>query len=177
MRTLRGFGSFMSMTQTHRNKGFTLIELMVVVGIIAITMGIGMPGFQSAIASNRLTASVNDMVVALQIGRSESIKQMKLAGIKFNDSGSWDTVVFGATATDDEIRQKFMVTSGVTYTVTTPTDTRFVKYRADGRMTLNVPIIVEFSIAGNTVDKRKLRVLPSGQVKVCTIPSTDTCPF
>lgn len=35
----------MNITLTHRNKGFTLIELMVVVGIVAITMGIGMPGF------------------------------------------------------------------------------------------------------------------------------------
>lgn len=167
----------MNSTHIQHMKGFTLIELMVVVGIIAITMGIGMPGFQSAITSNRLTASVNDMVVALQIGRSESIKQMKFAGIKFNNNNSWDAVVFGASPASDVVNQRYSAATNVTYTVTSPSATTFVKYRADGRMTLNVPIIVEFSMAGNTVDKRKLRVLPSGQVKVCTIPSSDTCPF
>lgn len=164
----------MNITPIHCNKGFTLIELMVVVGIIAITMGIGMPSFQSAIAGNRLTASVNDMVVALQLGRSEAIKQMKIAGVKFNNNNSWDTVVFGTT---DEIKQKYVAANAVTYTVTTPSATTFVKYRADGRMTLSEPIIVEFTIAGNTTDKRKLRVMPSGQVKVCAIPSTETCSF
>lgn len=171
----------MNITQTHRNKGFTLIELMVVVGIVAITMGVGMPGFQSAIASNRLTASANDMVVALQLGRSEAIKQMKMVGVKFNNDSSWDTVVFG---TPDVVKQSYIAASGVTYTSNAsvlPSDVAKigVRYRSDGRIASNTPIIVEFSIAGNTVDKRRLRIQPSGQVKVCTIPAPDTepCPF
>lgn len=161
----------MNMIPIHRSQGFTLIELMVVVGIIAITMGIGMPSFQSAIASNRLTASVNDMVVALQIARSETIKQSRSSGVKFNNNTSWDTVLFGSST--DTINQKYAVASGVTYTA----NKTQIKYNPSGRITESTAIVVEFTISGNTVDKRKLRVQPSGQVKVCTIPSTETCPF
>lgn len=165
----------MNITPIHHNKGFTLIELMVVVGIIAITMGIGMPSFQTAIASNRLTASVNDMVVALQLARSESIKQMRFGGVVFNNNSSWDTAILGATASNNVILQQYTAASGVTYTWNSVEPQ--VKFRSDGRMSLSSAIIVEFTIAGNAMEKRRLRIQPSGQVKVCTVPSTETCPF
>ena len=63
------------------SQGFTLIELLVVIAIMAITLTIGIPGFNSMITNSRLTASANTMVSALQRARSESIKQLKIVGI------------------------------------------------------------------------------------------------
>jgi len=55
--------------------GFTLIELMVGVAIMAILLMVGVPSFQSAVASSRLSTSTNDVVSALALARTEAIRR------------------------------------------------------------------------------------------------------
>ena len=139
---------------------------MVVVGIIAITMGFGMPSFQSTIASNRLTSSVNDMVVALQMARSESIKQMKFAGVVFNSSGSWDTVIVGASA--NEVMQSYKASSGVSLSVTSATVAAgdvIARYRSDGRVVSNADIVMRFNVTGSS-ETRTITLKPSGRASI-----------
>jgi type IV fimbrial biogenesis protein FimT len=56
-------------------RGFSLIELLVVLAIIGIVSLIGVPSFNSAIRSSRLTTTVNDIVTDLSFARSEAIKR------------------------------------------------------------------------------------------------------
>lgn len=55
--------------------GFTLIEMMVTVAVLAIILGIGVPAFQSMIQDNRAATVTNDLIGALQLARSEAIKR------------------------------------------------------------------------------------------------------
>lgn len=48
---------------------------MVGVAIMAILLMVGVPSFQSAVASNRLTSSTNDVVSALALARTEAIRR------------------------------------------------------------------------------------------------------
>jgi type IV fimbrial biogenesis protein FimT len=57
-----------------RQKGVTLIELMIAVGILAIVVAIAVPNFQSMIQNNRLTAAANEMLGTFQIARSEAVR-------------------------------------------------------------------------------------------------------
>ena len=57
------------------NAGFTLIELMVPVAIAAIVLTLGIPSFQETIRSNRLTAQANELIITLNLARSEAIKR------------------------------------------------------------------------------------------------------
>lgn len=55
--------------------GFTLIELMVTLVVVAIILLVGVPNFQEFIKSNRLTAQSNGFVSDLHLARSEAIKR------------------------------------------------------------------------------------------------------
>jgi len=56
-------------------RGFSLVELMVTIAVLAILLAIGIPSFASLIASNRLTSATNELVAALQTARTEAIRR------------------------------------------------------------------------------------------------------
>lgn len=56
-------------------RGFTLIELLVTMSVVAILVGIAVPGFQDMVRRNRLASETNNLVSALAIARSEAIKR------------------------------------------------------------------------------------------------------
>ncbi|WP_431686870.1 GspH/FimT family pseudopilin [Hahella sp. NBU794] len=58
-----------------KQKGFTLVELMVVLTILAIALAFGLPSMGYIIDSNRLTSSTNELVGALNFARSEAVKR------------------------------------------------------------------------------------------------------
>ncbi|KAB2924387.1 MAG: prepilin-type N-terminal cleavage/methylation domain-containing protein [Dechloromonas sp.] len=60
---------------TSRQRGLTLIELMVTLSIIAILLALGVPSFQRLILDQRLTGSANELLGALASSRSEAIRQ------------------------------------------------------------------------------------------------------
>lgn len=57
-----------------RHAGFTLVELMVTVAIIAIAAGIAMPNLASLVANYRLTTSANTTLAAITMARAEAFK-------------------------------------------------------------------------------------------------------
>jgi len=58
-----------------RTRGFTLIEMMVAVTVLAILLSIGIPTFSDVIRNNRTAATTNDLVGALNLARSEAMKR------------------------------------------------------------------------------------------------------
>lgn len=78
-----------------RNHGFTLVELMVTVAILAILATIAFPSFQASLRSNRLATTTNELVAGLSLARSEATRSTIGAGICASGDGatcggSWD---------------------------------------------------------------------------------------
>ncbi|MGY0556390.1 GspH/FimT family pseudopilin [Lysobacter sp. A421] len=75
----------------NRNRGFTLIELMVTIVVLAILLTIGLPSFQGTLRSNRVATTTNEMVASLALARSEAIKGSQGAGMcASKDGGACD---------------------------------------------------------------------------------------
>lgn len=55
--------------------GFTIVELMVVVAIVAILVALGAPSFSDMMRRNRLSAAASALQVSLSLARSEAVKR------------------------------------------------------------------------------------------------------
>ncbi|MEX2496946.1 MAG: GspH/FimT family pseudopilin [Woeseia sp.] len=86
------------MKNFKRVRGFTLLELMVTVAIAAIILSFGVPGFVSFVQNNRAATHTNDLVTALNLGRSEATRRgspvllcSSTDGTTCSGSGDWST--------------------------------------------------------------------------------------
>ncbi len=59
----------------HGSRGFSLIEIMVVVAIIAILAAVAAPSFQAMLQNNRAQAAASALQVSLNLARSESVRR------------------------------------------------------------------------------------------------------
>jgi type IV fimbrial biogenesis protein FimT len=67
------------MTTMHvhraRTKGFTVVELMVVVAIMAVVMAFGIPSYKSVTTQSRMAGEINDLATDIALARSAAVKQ------------------------------------------------------------------------------------------------------
>lgn len=68
--------------------GFTLVELVVVLAIVAILTVLGLPSFSELIEGQRAKVAASDLMIALAKTRSEAIKRNASVTLS-PKSGSW----------------------------------------------------------------------------------------
>jgi type IV fimbrial biogenesis protein FimT len=59
----------------HKQGGFTIIELMFTVVVLAVLLAIGIPNFRDFIRNSHMTAAANDLLSDINLTRSESVKR------------------------------------------------------------------------------------------------------
>ncbi|MAY42820.1 MULTISPECIES: GspH/FimT family pseudopilin [unclassified Neptuniibacter] len=64
-----------------KEKGFTLLELMIAVIILGFVLGLGVPSFNSFIESSRLRAATHSLNTAVQLARSEALSRRENAAV------------------------------------------------------------------------------------------------
>lgn len=81
----------------ERVKGFTLIELMVTIAVLAIVIGIAVPSFAAMIRDNRAESQSGSMATALNLARSEAVKRGQNVTVRpvsgTNWTGGWEVAV------------------------------------------------------------------------------------
>lgn len=183
--------------------GFTLIELMVGVAIMAVLLMVGVPSFQSAVASSRLTTSTNDVVSALALARTEAIRRGTRVTVcksanatACTTAGNWaqgwiifiDTTRGSADASVDSgevILASNAATSGNIVMAGTAEVPNFVSFASDGQAKLmngasQAGTLRVCSTAAALPDTRRARdiaITASGRVSTTTPASVAaTCP-
>jgi type IV fimbrial biogenesis protein FimT len=72
----------------HPAGGFTLVELLVVMAIIALLLRLAIPLFQDAALSNKLTSYANSFFGSAQLARGEAIKRNAVVRICRSATGT-----------------------------------------------------------------------------------------
>jgi type IV fimbrial biogenesis protein FimT len=63
------------LNRTPRDRGFTLIEMMVAITVMVILSMIAVPSFRDASLSSQLRSSANDFIASANFARGEAIKR------------------------------------------------------------------------------------------------------
>lgn len=154
--------------RTRRQHGFTLIELMVTVTLMAVMLAVGVPSFRDFIASQRVKSAVSEFNSALFLARSEAIKrntQVAITPAAAGWQGGW-TVKVGTT--DLAVQQSF---SGVGVTLLATHDNSAVPsvtFAGNGRMTPAPAEKLKFKASGESSSKCL-------QVDQTGVPSATAC--
>lgn len=98
-------------------RGFTLIELMVTIGVMAIIAVIAVPSFNSMLLKQNLNASTRSLVITLEKARSKAALERRLVTVALNSS---------AADTDSTLNWQ---PSGKSALISTTTS---ITFRADG---------------------------------------------
>lgn len=108
-----------------RDRGFTLVELMVTLAVMAILMGIAAPAFVDFVRAVRASSTVSALNGALSLARSEAVKRNVRACVYSADwSAGWSVRIDSnsnsscSDNTDVEIRAFSGISATSTLTVT-----------------------------------------------------------
>ncbi|MGH8830139.1 MAG: GspH/FimT family pseudopilin [Polaromonas sp.] len=149
------------------SRGFTLIELMVVVALAAILLGIGVPSFKSFVAGQRVKTAAGDFAMALVFARAEAIKRNADVTITAATSGAtgWQdgwTVAAGGGALSTQSAYPGLMLSGPTSAIT---------FKSTGRLSNSVTTM---TITGQDGSARCVAIDLSGLPK-STKSTTGAC--
>lgn len=71
------------------SRGFTLIEMLVVVALIAIIAAMGVPSYRSFVRESRLSSITEEMLVSMMLANTEATQQGKEIFIKPASGTDW----------------------------------------------------------------------------------------
>lgn len=150
------------------SRGFTMIELLVVVSIIAIFTAVAAPGMQSFIAGQRVKSLTYDLTADLLLARSEALKRNSPVSIARTGStwdAGWTTSAGGVNLSTRNAAGQSITFAGAPQTIT---------FGANGRVTLPTDP-VRISISSATADANAQRCVAldlSGRAR----SSVGVCP-
>jgi type IV fimbrial biogenesis protein FimT len=58
-----------------KQSGFTLLEMMFTIALLAVIVGIGVPNLRDFVRNSRMTSAANDIVTDFNLARSEAVKR------------------------------------------------------------------------------------------------------
>jgi type IV fimbrial biogenesis protein FimT len=145
------------------SRGFTLLELMLVISIVAIFAGLGVPSFSRLIANEHIRSAAGNLQSALWRARSEAIRLNRDVVLRpVVEAEGWGSgwVAVNPAFPDQELVRRGPLT-GVVLSGGAPS----VTYRASGRLRgLAAGAVFELSAKSDQgAKKRCVRIDPCGR--------------
>lgn len=108
---------------SRRRGGFTVIELMAVVVVLAVLLTLAVPAFMDLLARQRLEGAANELSADLQYARSEAVSRQLDVALRTLADGSGYSITAASTPTPTLIKSvtlpdEVTVTDNTTLTYT-----------------------------------------------------------
>ena len=142
----------------RKTRGFTLIELVIAIVMIAILTSIAFPSMRSFIVRNRVRDAATDILIALNQTRSEALKRNVNVVLRPVTAGTWESgwhIVDPVTGGDLEMHQPLQV-----LTMTGPA---LVRYQSTGRLAASVTSFNVSASSGSYTASARVAIDPSGR--------------
>lgn len=132
-----------------KQRGFTLLELMITVAILAIILAIGVPSFLSTIAKSQITTQTNNMLAALNTTRMLAIKNNTGFSICASSDGAsctantaWNQgwIIFRDTNRNRAVDGEAISNVGTAVPTLNITGPAAITFGADGALIFPVPV-------------------------------------
>lgn len=170
----------------NRAPGFTLIELMIAIAILAIMLLVALPNFSIWIQNTQIRTAGEAILNGMQLARAEAVRRNANIEVQLDLASGWTVRVAG---TGEVIQSRLAAEGSAAAAVTiAPVGTTKITFNSFGNIqTANadgtVPI-TEIKIDSPSIaaaDSRELCILVriGGNVRMCdpqtTTPDTRTC--
>lgn len=162
MKTAIGASKRGGPTARHgRERGFTLVELMIVVAVVAILGTLAAPSFRALLAEQRLAAATSSINSLLWLARSEAIKRNVPVNLTIAANATWQVYRCddGSDTCAAADRELISTVEGEFGSVVLPT--RDFKFNNQGRLTAGVGALELANSSGDF--KRCITVNTSGK--------------
>jgi type IV fimbrial biogenesis protein FimT len=174
----------------HKQAGFSLVEMMIVVVLLAIIAAIAVPSFTQMIQNSRIRTAAESIQNGLQIARAEAVKRNARVKFQLNNGDSGWVICEVANAADscpgEEQIQTRAVSEGSTADVTTsvvPTGRLTAVFTGMGLLdpaaNSFTQVDVDMSAAVmSPADSRELRIIvgAGGSIRMCDPNLAETDP-
>ena len=167
---------------TGKNGGFTLIELMIVLVIVAAVLGLVPPGMAQLSLSTNLKSYSHEMLSSVYLARSEAIKRnapvtlcVSTDGVTCAGAGDWEQgwIVLASDGTVVKTNQSVMPGFRITSDAAAP-DSHTMLFQSTGaaRTSSNITVCRKLPEVGN--QEKQVRVTATGKARLRTT-TTGTC--
>ena len=188
-----------NMKQHSKSRGFTLPEIMITMGIIAIVLSTAVPSISSMIKDNRLATQLNSIVTHVHMARAEAVKRdvrvimcrssspnastpscggaendWTSGYIVFADDGNYSNKSYDA-GTDTLLLRGQPAASGVTI-LTSPSWNHYLEFNPDGSLNETALAIMSLCDDRKSDNGRQIQVALSGAPRMLS-GNIDCTPY